>query len=101
MQMKIFILECLQLSVRSLTDIGDILASPHNIQFSATQLPVVSDYITTITELLGILQSLSRQWEVHIDNLQSSDITTAYHVPVVSVASEGRGRGRPRFDIGT
>ena len=93
-----FVLERLQLSVRSLTDIREILTSSPNVHFSATELQVVSEYVTTITQLLGILQSLSQQWEVHIDNLQSSDIPTAYHVPVV--ASEGRGRGRPRFDIG-
>ena len=67
-----FVLERLQLSVRSLTDIREILTSSPNVHFSATELQVVSEYVTTITQLLGILQSLSQQWEVHIDNLQSA-----------------------------
>ena len=93
-----FVLEHLQQSIRSLSEIRNILASPPNVPFSAAEVLVVSEYLSTITELLGVLQSLSQQWEQHIDQLLSLEVSSAYYVPVV--ASEGRGRGRPRFDIG-
>ena len=44
-----FVLECLQLCIRSLTAIRDILESLPNVQFSDNELVVVSEYLATIT----------------------------------------------------
>ncbi len=96
-----YVVEGLEQCLRSLNYIQEILSTPvpipHHIGISTSEVAIVEDYRATIRDLVDVICCLLRQWQLHIDNLQTSTHVDSYHVSTIRVT--GR-RGRPRFDIG-
>ena len=59
------------------------------------ELEVIRGYSTLFDDLVIVLRSISQQWEIYIDQMQSQQFRNSYQVPLVVSARPGR----PRFDI--
>ena len=62
----------------------------------STRDPLLSDYQSSLDELLTCLHQLSAQWERYLDHLKLEGSVTAYAVPV---DRSHRRLGRPQLEI--
>ena len=65
---------------------------PSDIMEMQIDLAPNGRYSTLLDNLVIMLRSISQQWEIYIDQIQSQHFRTSYQVPLVVATRPGRRR---------